>query len=75
MPDPDAAVEAADATANAAVDTADAAADSATPAAPSASASVQVAANAELPDEVESAIADGRYTTEDLNRAQLAALR
>lgn len=28
----------------------------------------------ELPDEVEAAIADGRYTPDDLNRAQLAAL-
>lgn len=62
-----------------ALDTADAAADSAVAAAPSAtasaSASAQVAASAELPDEVNAAIADGSYTTEDLNRAQLAALQ
>jgi hypothetical protein len=28
-----------------------------------------------LPSQVQEAIADGRYTTDDLNRAQLAALQ
>ena len=32
-------------------------------------------ASGELPDEVKEVIADGRYTTDDLNRAQLAALQ
>ena len=72
MPDPDEAVAAA---ADTASETADAAVDAAPTASASASASTQVATNTELPDEVENAISDGRYTTEDLNRAQLAALQ
>jgi hypothetical protein len=40
-----------------------------------ANASSTAQANADLPEQVQVAVADGRYTTDDLNRAQLEALR
>lgn len=41
----------------------------------SATTETSVEAAADLPQPVQVAVADGRYTTEDLNRAQLAALQ
>jgi hypothetical protein len=41
----------------------------------SASNTTQASASGELPPQVQEAIADGRYTTEDLNRAMAAAMR
>jgi hypothetical protein len=36
---------------------------------------MQADAAADLPDEVNAVVADGSYSTDDLNRAQLAALQ
>ena len=53
---------------------ADASADTSTQTA-QANTSAMAGARTDLPQQVQVAVADGRYTTDDLNRAQLEALR